>query len=659
MRRTRSARGSASPAARPLGARLAAREERKVVSVLFSTSSASRRRRTTPTPRTSARRSAPYHAAVRRRSSGTAGRSRSSSATPSWPCSARRWRTRTTPSGRCAPALRILDGDRGAERADPGSSSRSERRSTPARRSWRSARGPSAGEGIVTGDVVNTALAAPGGGAGRGRGRRRADDTARPSDLIAYEPLDPVDARRERRSRSAPGARSRREAGSASTPEQRTRDAVRRPRATSWRSSRDVRPGRARVARCSSSPSSASRGSARRRLVRGAPRRARRRGRSSSLAPGPMPALRRGDHVLGPRRDREGAGGHPRVGRRREAARAKLADGRRPAFPTSAERDVARGPARAARRRRGREAPRRAARSRSPPGAGSSRRSPRGARCVLVVEDLHWADDALLEFLEHLVDWCAPRAAAAAVHRPAGAVRAASGVGRGQAELRRRSRSRRCRREDARLPLRRCSSGAVLPAETQALLLDRAGGNPLYAEEFVRMLATEGPRRAAARTRSRTAVPGDGAGAHRRAARHAPGPSEGARSRTRRSSARCSGSGAVAAIGDRVADGAARLQRARPQGVRAARRASRRSRARSESRSGTRSSATSRTSRSPAAPRADKHVAAAAGSRRSQASAWRIMRGSSPTTTARLSSWPGRPARRSPRSRSAFGTRSS
>ena len=29
---------------------------------------------------------------------------------------------------------------------------------------------------------------------------------------------------------------------------------------------------------------------------------------------------------------------------------------------------------------------------------------------------------------------------------------------------------------------------AVLPAETQQLLLERAGGNPLYAEEFVRML---------------------------------------------------------------------------------------------------------------------------------------------------------------------------
>ena len=24
---------------------------------------------------------------------------------------------------------------------------------------------------------------------------------------------------------------------------------------------------------------------------------------------------------------------------------------------------------------------------------------------MLVIEDLHWADDALLEFVEHLVDW--------------------------------------------------------------------------------------------------------------------------------------------------------------------------------------------------------------------------------------------------------------
>src|SRR4029450_3802282 len=33
---------------------------------------------------------------------------------------------------------------------------------------------------------------------------------------------------------------------------------------------------------------------------------------------------------------------------------------------------------------------------------------------------------------------------------------------------------------------------AVLPAETQTRLIEQAGGNPLYAEEFVRMLADQG-----------------------------------------------------------------------------------------------------------------------------------------------------------------------
>src|SRR2546428_6665215 len=36
------------------------------------------------------------------------------------------------------------------------------------------------------------------------------------------------------------------------------------------------------------------------------------------------------------------------------------------------------------------------------------------------------------------------------------------------------------------------SSQAALPADTRAVLLERAGGNPLYAEEFVRMLLDRG-----------------------------------------------------------------------------------------------------------------------------------------------------------------------
>lgn len=36
------------------------------------------------------------------------------------------------------------------------------------------------------------------------------------------------------------------------------------------------------------------------------------------------------------------------------------------------------------------------------------------------------------------------------------------------------------------------SDRPLLEAETQSALLDRAGGNPLYAEQYVRMLAERG-----------------------------------------------------------------------------------------------------------------------------------------------------------------------
>ena len=58
-------------------------------------------------------------------------------------------------------------------------------------------------------------------------------------------------------------------------------------------------------------------------------------------------------------------------------------------------------PARRARRAQARPT----ARSRSPPGSGSSRSIAARGPLVLLFEDLHWADDALLEFVERLVDW--------------------------------------------------------------------------------------------------------------------------------------------------------------------------------------------------------------------------------------------------------------
>ena len=134
---------------------------------------------------------------------------------------------------------------------------------------------------------------------------------------------------------------------------------------------------------------------------------------------------------------------------------------------------------------------------------------------MLVFEDLHWADEALLAFLEHLADWaegvpllllCTARPELYERHpdlrreRPERA-----------ADQPRSAHATRRRPGWSSALLER----AVLPAETQQALLERAGGNPLYAEEFVRLLADRGEL-----GRGRGGA-GLGAGADRRPPRHA------------------------------------------------------------------------------------------------------------------------------------------
>jgi class 3 adenylate cyclase/tetratricopeptide (TPR) repeat protein len=110
---------------------------------------------------------------------------------------------------------------------------------------------------------------------------------------------------------------------------------------------------------------------------------------------------------------------------------------------------------------------------------------------ILVFEDLHWADEALLAFVEHLVDWstgvpilvlCAARPELYERH---------SGWGGGKRNSTTISLSPLTGDETARL-LAALLERAVLPAETQTALLERCGGNPLYAEEFARMLRDRG-----------------------------------------------------------------------------------------------------------------------------------------------------------------------
>ncbi|HEY2936810.1 MAG TPA: BTAD domain-containing putative transcriptional regulator [Gaiellaceae bacterium] len=110
---------------------------------------------------------------------------------------------------------------------------------------------------------------------------------------------------------------------------------------------------------------------------------------------------------------------------------------------------------------------------------------------VLVIEDLHWADSALLAFVEHLVDWAADvPLLIVATARPELYERD-PGWGGGKrnsttivlAPL---------TQEDTADLVAGLLAEAELPEKTRVALLERAEGNPLYAEEFVRMLADRG-----------------------------------------------------------------------------------------------------------------------------------------------------------------------
>jgi class 3 adenylate cyclase/tetratricopeptide (TPR) repeat protein len=110
---------------------------------------------------------------------------------------------------------------------------------------------------------------------------------------------------------------------------------------------------------------------------------------------------------------------------------------------------------------------------------------------VLLFEDLHWADDELLDFVDELPDWsedfpmlvlCTARPELL-TRRPGWGGGKRNGLTISLAPL--------GEQETAKL-VAALLNRSVLPAETQTALLLRAGGNPLYAEQFVRMLEERG-----------------------------------------------------------------------------------------------------------------------------------------------------------------------
>jgi class 3 adenylate cyclase len=110
---------------------------------------------------------------------------------------------------------------------------------------------------------------------------------------------------------------------------------------------------------------------------------------------------------------------------------------------------------------------------------------------VLVFEDLHWADDGLLDFVDQMADRLADiPVLLVATARPELLARRPSWGG-GKANAATLSLAPLSDDETTRL-VHALLERAVLPAEVQTALLERAGGNPLYAEEFVRMTSERG-----------------------------------------------------------------------------------------------------------------------------------------------------------------------
>ena len=128
------------------------------------------------------------------------------------------------------------------------------------------------------------------------------------------------------------------------------------------------------------------------------------------------------------------------------------------------------------------------------------------APLVMVIEDLHWADDALIEFLRDLLIWSAEAAIMVICTTRPELFESHPEWGGGQRNSATISLAPLTNDHIAKL-LTVLMDQAVLPAETQQALLDRAGGNPLYAEEFVRMLSDRGMLRGRAEIDETEAIP--------------------------------------------------------------------------------------------------------------------------------------------------------
>ncbi len=110
---------------------------------------------------------------------------------------------------------------------------------------------------------------------------------------------------------------------------------------------------------------------------------------------------------------------------------------------------------------------------------------------VMVFEDLHWSGDELLDFVDALPDWSEDVPLLVLCTARPELLDRRPDWGGGKRNALTISLSALDGDDTARL-VAVLLDRAVLPADTQSELLNRAGGNPLYAEQFARMYAERG-----------------------------------------------------------------------------------------------------------------------------------------------------------------------
>ena len=353
---------------------------------------------------------------------------------------------------------------------------------------------PEQGEGIVTGDVVNTAAriqsAAPVNGVAVGEQTYRAT-----SRVFEYEPLQPVSVKGKAEPLSLWRAKAARARFGTDITREYTTPLVGRELEKPLLIGTFERAAQQRSVQLVTIVGEPGVGKSR--LVAELFAYIEAKPGADPLAAGALPAVRRGDHLLGAGRDRQGGGGDPRVrlggGGRGEAGRGRLPGGAGAAVAAAAAGAAGRGRGGLAGGAAG------AVHGLAALPRGSGRRPPERAR--VRGSALGGRGAARVPGAPGRV--VAGGAAARPLHGAAGAVRAPAGLGRRAAQ----------RAHDQ--PLAALGSGdgrARLPPHhhhrpqrrsSSSAILERAGGNPLYAEEFVRLLADRGLERGDAWRRRR------------------------------------------------------------------------------------------------------------------------------------------------------------